>query len=76
MLTFSLLKVSHYTVILHFDNYAKIIYNLHQSNGNVMKEVIEPGAVEHGVVPKVVLQPARLSLCGAHTHGRDDPSGP
>jgi hypothetical protein len=41
-----------------------------------MEEVIEPGAVEHGVVSKVVLQPARLSLRGAHTHGSYDPSGP
>ena len=41
-----------------------------------MKDVIEPGAVEDSVVAKVVLQPAGLSLGSAHTHGRDDPSGP
>ena len=41
-----------------------------------MKDVIEPGTVEDSVVAKVVLQPARLSLGSAHTHSRDDPSGP
>ena len=41
-----------------------------------MKDVIQPGAVEHSVVSEIVLQPASLSLCSAHAHGRDDPSGP
>ena len=41
-----------------------------------MKDVVEPGAVEDGVVAKVVLQPAGLCLRSAHTNGRDDPSGP
>ena len=51
-------------------------HNLHQSNGNIVKDVIQPGAVEHSVVSKIMLQPASLSLCSAHAHGRDDPSGP
>ena len=41
-----------------------------------MEEMVEPGAVEHGVVSKVVLQPSSLSLCSAHAHGRDEPRGP
>ena len=41
-----------------------------------MKDVIEPGTIEDSVVAKVVLQPASLSLGSAHTHSRDDPSGP
>ena len=41
-----------------------------------MKDVIQPGAIKHSVVPKIMLQPASLSLRSTHTHSRDDPSGP
>ncbi len=38
--------------------------------------MVELGAVKHGEVAKIVLQPTRLCLTGGHEHCSYEPSGP
>lgn len=49
---------------------------LHQSNGNVVEEVVDSCAVEDSVVSEIMLEPARLSLGSDNTGSSDEPRSP
>lgn len=50
--------------------------HLHQPNSDVVEDVVEFGAVENGVVSKVVLKPPSLGLGCDDTRSRDEPGDP
>lgn len=50
--------------------------NLHKANGYIVDEVIKFGAVEDGVVSKVMLEPASLSLACDNENSRYQPRQP